>query len=635
MTETPDPPTPPDSGTSKPVATEPVAAEPGAAEPDAAKAAAREAGTAGVLTTALAMAGAAALLAVGAAFLLLDPDRVTAALDAAKTAVVTTGRSGFLLAGVAAVATAIIVTFSPLGTRQLGALPADEKPMGGVTWFCLAFGAGTLSGLAIWATAEPLYHLASNPLLAKGQAETAEATAPALRLTNFHWTLHPWALFALAGVAIAWGASQARPSGNGSGIEAGGAPRSTGDRLRPSAALAPLFRKRPPRLLSLGTDFLVLGTAVAALAIVAGTGAAQIDSAVAELSGRPSHVVDAGRTDAAAREAARRTGIEAEDTAVFLRERRAALGDLLYLLLGLLAIAGIVALTGLRRVLRPLSWIPVALLAVLLAALLVAGPTRYLIDTVVNAAGDFLGSFPRLSVATQPGKAVNPWQGWWSVFYFGTWIAMAPLVGLFLARISRGRSVRQVMIGGFVLPAVSTNVVIGIFGGAALHAELFGGAGLLEPLRRDATAAMYEMLRITGTDADNGNNQSVLPAVAAALHIAAAILVTACGAAAIRAVGQTQEMTAPRGGLLRHAVRGANGVALLTVGAAAVLIWQMLGLAGWHAARTALFLLSLPMAIYLTAATVAFLRPVGQKDTETNRQPGPESRVDAANQDPA
>ena len=519
------------------------------------------------------------IFAAGAGCLLIWPDFVSDALNTAKAAVIPAGRSPLLLLSAAGVVTAIGITLSPAGARRIETGLANSP--GNLVWFSLMFCAGTLSGLMIWAVAEPLHHLLGNPMLAKGQAATAAAAAPALRLTLFHWALHPWALFSLVGVSLAWGASRHQLA------------------LRPSSALAPLFGGRPPGWLALPVDAGVGAIVLAALALLLSLGSLQAETAMSVLSGEPSASSALAAAEAKARAAAQAQGLNGAELAAHLRESLPSPVALLVAVAVLTGIGIAGSFLGVRRGLGMLAGLAVAGVSVLLLIIMVAGPTLYILDSWINALGDYLGNLVNLSLMARPDQGSASWQGWWTVFYVATWIAMAPLIGLLMASISNGRSVRAMLIAGFVAPAAATTLVVGILGGGALHIELFGDDGLIEPLKLDPTFALYEMLKTLAPAENTENGLSLLPAAAGVLQIAVLVVAVAAGMLVVRQLFS--------GG--RHRLDLPTIVALLAVVAVAGAVWHVLGPAGWQSVRAALFLASLPAGLYAVAAVIAFLRP--------------------------
>ena len=527
------------------------------------------------------------LFAAGVAGVLVWPDPVSQMLTDAKAAVTRVGRSPLMLLGAGAVIMVIGIVVSPAGSRRIAG--ENEGSLGNFAWFSLMFCGGTLSGLLIWATAEPLYHLLGNPLLAKGQAETAAATAPALRLTLFHWALHPWALFALMGVALAWGASHYRLP------------------LRPSSALAPIFNGKPPSWLALPVDGAIGALVLWSLTVLLGLGASQAETAYLVLSGQDPATTGLAAADAKARIAARAQGLTGDDLTAFLRATLAAPNSLLAVLGAIGAVAALLAFTGLRRGAGLLATLTVLATGVFLAVVFTAGPALYIVDTWINTLGDYLGHLVNLSLMTRPNQTADAWQGWWTLFYIATWMGMAPLVGLLMASISRGRSVRAMLFAGFVAPAAVTSLVIGILGGAALHIELFGDDGLIEPLKQNPTFALYEMLKIFAPAEDGNGGLGLLPAAAAIIQLAALLAGATAGMVVLRHLfGHGSR----RIGLLAP-------LAMVLVIAAAILLWRTLGPAGWQSMRVVLFLAGLPAALFAIAAVVAFLRPARTPADET------------------
>ena len=148
---------------------------------------------------------------------------------------------------------------------------------------------------------------------------------------------------------------------------------------------------------------------------------------------------------------------------------------------------------GLDRGIRRLSQLNVIIAALLLGFVLVAGPTRYLLDALVQNLGIYLSHLPRLSLWTE-AYVQSEWQHGWTIFYWAWWIAWAPFVGIFVARVSRGRTVREFVGAILLVPTLATFVWLTVFGNAALYIELFGGGGIAEAVKDDVAVALFVLL---------------------------------------------------------------------------------------------------------------------------------------------
>lgn len=322
--------------------------------------------------------------------------------------------------------TLLLATASLLFCAAILVLPAGRKVIGGaeatpefrtVTWIAMMFAAGMGAGLVFWGAAEPLI-IYLNPPPGEGiMGQTEEARTRALALTQFHWSLHAWAIYAVSAIAIAIGKGSAQillPS-------------------RPFHFLSPPIR----RLIDISALIAVLFGLVASL----GQGAFQVSAGLSKLT--------EGQLAA-----------QASTQVAFL-----AMLTVAYLLSAWL---------GLRQGIAILSNVNMALACILAVFIFVAGPSVEIVSTLFETAWNYATSLPELSVNLRPVGEGRDWTRAWSLVYFLWWVAWTPFVGVFLARISQGRSLRSFVVAAVLVPSVVTLVWFSIFGGAALAVQASG-----------------------------------------------------------------------------------------------------------------------------------------------------------------
>ena len=327
------------------------------------------------------------------------------------------------------------LAFGRYGSMKLGA--DDEEPQFSTgAWFAMLFAAGMGIGLVFWGVAEPLSHYgAPPPGIAAGTPEAANA---AMRYSFFHWGLHPWAIYAV--VALAIGYFQFR--------RGGAALVSTSTESLPWAAVR--------RLSVLFNVLAVIATAFGVAASL-GIGALQINSGLNRVFGLPVGP-------------ASQLGIIAVTTALFLTS----------------------AVTGVDRGIKWLSSINLIVAAVLALAVFVLGPTVAIVDTFTTTLGNYLSEFVRMSLRTTPFRD-SGWVGGWTVFYWAWWIAWSPFVGMFIARVSRGRTIREFVIGTVLAPTLAGFVWFAVFGGTALNLEIWQHAPIAAAVKADVSTALFVM----------------------------------------------------------------------------------------------------------------------------------------------
>ncbi|MCZ2823259.1 MULTISPECIES: BCCT family transporter [unclassified Modestobacter] len=329
----------------------------------------------------------------------------------------------FVLLASAVVIFVLWIAASAYGRIPLGA-DGERPEFRTISWIAMMFSAGMGIGLMFFGVAEPLSHYVSPPP-GTVPGETDEAVTTALATTLFHWTLHPWALYALVGLAVAYGTYR----------------RGRGQLL--SSAFTSLFgRGVAEGPAGKVIDVLAIFATLFGTAASLGLGALQIGSGL-EILGWLGPVGNAATV-----------GIIAVLTAAFVAS----------------------AFSGIARGIQWLSNINVVLAFVLALFVFVVGPTVFILNLVPTALGSYLADLPELAARTNAsgGDAVAEWLSGWTVFYWAWWISWTPFVGVFLARISRGRTIREFITGVLLVPSVVTLFWFAVFGGAGIAAQRSG-----------------------------------------------------------------------------------------------------------------------------------------------------------------
>ncbi len=351
----------------------------------------------------------------------------------------------------------------------------DDRPeFTNLAWFAMLFSAGLASGVLYWATAEPIAHFQGNPHLQMIGAEalSAHAAQVAVRVTIFHWGLHGWALYVVTGLGIAYFSYR------------------RGQPLALRAALYPLLGERINAWPGAVVDLIgVVGT-VFGVATSIGLAVAGMNAAIGELLG---------------------IAISTTNQLVIVA-----------VVVGL----GIVSvISGVSRGIRRLSEINVWLSAALMVVIVIIGPTAFLLGFIATSLGDYLANVIPMGFWTANNVAEQDWQGAWTVFYWGWWLAWTPFVGLFIARISRGRTVREFVLGVMLIPTLSVVVWMSVFGGLALHGELTGQASIIDQVNADYAVGTVATVRRLGV--------MVLPLVAVITFLLFTWLVTSIDSATL------------------------------------------------------------------------------------------------------
>ncbi|MGY4867910.1 BCCT family transporter [Mycolicibacterium elephantis] len=323
-----------------------------------------------------------------------------------------------------------------LAISRYGNIPLgrdDEEPeFRTVSWIAMMFSAGMGIGLMFFGVSEPLSHFVTPPP-GTGAPGNPEAVQTAMATTLFHWTLHPWAIYAVVGLTIAYGVYR------------------KGRLQLISAAFEPLLGKRAHGGLGKLIDMLAIFATLFGSAASLGLGALQIRSGLQIVS-----------------------GIGTIGNAVLI-------GIIVILTCGFVASA----VSGVAKGIQWLSNINMVLALFLALFLFVVGPTVFMLNLLPTSVGSYLQDLAMMSARTgAEGPEVNTWLQSWTVFYWAWWISWTPFVGMFIARISRGRTIRQFVAGVLFVPSVVSLIWFCVLGGAAINQQQSGvdlaGEGSLE-----------------------------------------------------------------------------------------------------------------------------------------------------------
>lgn len=332
----------------------------------------------------------------------------------------------------------IYFMFSRFGKVKLGK-DNDEPTFSLLAWFAMLFSAGMGIGLMFFTTAETISHaFISSPNATPG---SDQAIIESLQYAMFHWGLHGWGLYSIVALVLAYFKFRV------------GAPGLI------SATLEPLFGKKIMR----GTtghivDVLAIFATVVGVASTLGFGSAQINSGLSYLFGAP---------------------------------------KTLWFQLIILAVATILfiisAWSGIGRGIKYLSTINIVVAFVLLALLFIVGPSMYILNLFTTSIGKYAGNFIEMSFELKPLDGdQRQWINDWTIFYWAWWISWAPFVGMFIARVSKGRTIRQFIAGVLLAPTLVTFIFFAVFGGSALYLEQNGLAKLSTLVTETVTFGMYE-----------------------------------------------------------------------------------------------------------------------------------------------
>ncbi|MCL4113467.1 UNVERIFIED_CONTAM: hypothetical protein GTU68_062438 [Idotea baltica] len=317
----------------------------------------------------------------------------------------------------------IIALIPSIGRRTLG-MPGQKPEFSNFSWFSMMFGAGLGVGLMTFATAEPLGLWGSNPMVVAGEVEgnTQEALKSAYRYTFAHYGFHAWAIYVLTGLSLAYFAyTRDMP-------------------LTIRSALTPLLGSVANGPIGHLVDVLGVVATILGVSVTIGFGVSQLVDGVYAITGAQWSKV-----------------------------------GLIVALVMIMAMSIVSAVSGVGRGVKYLSNLNLVLSLILLLTFVIFGSFLFAMTTYATALFDYIVHFFSLSFNAYSRRQFA-WQAAWTTFYWAWWIAFAPFVGLFLARISKGRSIREFVLGAVIAPSLVCFAWMTILGATAIDLELTGGA---------------------------------------------------------------------------------------------------------------------------------------------------------------
>ncbi len=335
---------------------------------------------------------------------------------------------------------AIYFAFSRFGRIRIGG--RDAKPeFSTVAWYAMLLSAGMGIGLMFWSVGEPMYHYASpSPMFNNLEAQTPEAAQAAMGVTYFHWGLHPWAIYAIVGLGLAFFAYN------------------RGLPLTIRSVFYPLLGDKIYGFWGNLIDVLSVLATLVGLATSLGLGVQQINAGLNHLFG--------------------------------VEISTATQVTLIAVITGFATMS---VMAGLDAGVKRLSQGNMILAAVFVLFLLLVGPTVFILSGFTQNLGYYATIFPELSLWTETFRDSN-WQGSWTVFYWAWWISWSPFVGMFIARISKGRTVKEFVLGVILIPTLLSFVWMSVFGGSAIFLQVQGATDIVAAVKDDVATAMFVML---------------------------------------------------------------------------------------------------------------------------------------------
>ncbi len=346
----------------------------------------------------------------------------------------------FILSANVFIIAALFFAFGPLGRIRIGgkdALPEFTT----LAWYAMLLSAGMGIGLMFWSVGEPIMHfMAPSPMFGDIEGGSPEAAQSAMAVTFFHWGLHPWAIYSVVALGLAFFAYN------------------RGLPLTIRSIFHPILGDRIYGTAGNIIDVLSVLATLVGLATSLGIGVTQVNAGLNYLFGiNISRIVQV----------------------------------ILIAVITSFATASVVA--GLDGGVKRLSELNMGLAALFLLFLLIVGPTVFILSGFTQNLGYYIENLPELSLWTETFRGSN-WQGGWTVFYWAWWISWSPFVGMFIARVSKGRTVREFILGVMLVPTLLSFIWMSVFGGSAISLQA-SGVDMATAVDNDVSTAMFEMLK--------------------------------------------------------------------------------------------------------------------------------------------
>ncbi|MGX8795882.1 BCCT family transporter [Fusibacter sp. JL298sf-3] len=379
--------------------------------------------------------GAGLIVLLFSAFALFNLEQANAIFVSVKTAIVSNFDWLFILSSNFFIGVSLFVAFSKLGKVRIGGVNAKPE-FSNFAWYSMLISAGMGIGLMFWAVGEPLYHNAIAPPI----FNNPDSAVQALSTTFFHWGFHPWGIYALISLALAFFAYNKKLP------------------LSLRSVFYPLLKDKIFGFWGDLIDILAVVACLFGLATSLGLGVQQINSGLNYLFG--------------------------VEISVIVQ---------VILIAAITGIATISVVSGIDKGVKFLSEMNIKMAFVFMVVVLVLGPTAFILKTFSNSLGLYLNDFVQSSFFISTGESA--WQSDWSVFYLAWWISWSPFVGMFIARVSKGRTIREFVLAVLIIPSLLSFIWLSVFGGTAIYLNQAFDGSLFATVQNNLPVALFEMIQ--------------------------------------------------------------------------------------------------------------------------------------------
>ncbi len=437
---------------------------------------------------------------------------------------------------------AIFLAFSRLGRVRLGGMQAKPR-FSNFAWYSMLMSAGMGIGLMFWAVGEPLTHMNEpGPIF-----QDADGPVSAMASTFLHWGLHAWAIYAIMALALAFFAYNKKLP------------------LSLRSIFYPIFKERVYGRLGDFIDLFAVLATLFGLATSLGLGVQQINSGLGQL-----------------------TGIEVSPVMQVV------------IIAVITAIAAVSIISGIDKGVKNLSKINMKLALLFMLALFLLGPTLYIVRLFASSFGMYLSDLPQAAFfLTLTEGGAREWQGSWTIFYLAWWISWSPFVGMFIARVSWGRTIREFIIAALLVPSLLSFIWLSVFGGAAFDVDAATGGRLFALVGDNLPGALFELLNLIDIQFLQGLVSVLLIILATAIVIFFFITSSDSGSIVVNAIAS--------GGKTKTRSRQRVAIAVVE-GVIAALLILIGGERALQTLQDAVIVTGLPFAIILVMMSVLLLR---------------------------
>lgn len=432
----------------------------------------------------------------------------------------------------------VFLAVSKFGNVRLGGV--DAKPrFSNFSWYSMLISAGMGIGLMFYSVGEPLIHSNILPPIFKN----ADTLPKAMATTFFHWGIHPWAIYALVALALAFYAFNRKLP------------------LSLRSVFYPIFKEKVFGVLGDAIDLLSVIACLFGLAASLGVGVQQINSGLNYVAGIPYNTV---------------------------------IQVILIVIITFIATLSVV--TGIDKGVKFLSRMNIKIAFVFMLLIFLLGPTGYILETLVNSVGVYFNQFIESSFYLSSEHSA--WQGQWSIFYLAWWISWSPFVGMFIARISKGRTVREFIIAVVIIPSLMTFAWMSVFGATAFKFNEQSGGNLFSVVQDNLPVALFEMIKYINTPIFTTIVQLILSIIAILLVISFFVTSSDSGSLVVDNITSGGKLDSPMPQRVFWAcMEGVVAAVLLVIGGPKIL----------NILQTALITTGLPFAILLSVMAIVLV----------------------------